>query len=56
VIGAVERGGKVTAKATAKEKMKGRHMRAFVRERVDVIKHQEWYVDGDIHTKASGHF
>jgi len=73
VIGAVERGGKVTAKATAKEKMKGRHMRAFVRERVDapraslitdeykgylgmskvlphaVIKHQDWYVDGDIH-------
>jgi len=35
MIGAVERGGKVTAKATAKDKMKGRHMRAFVRERVD---------------------
>jgi len=76
VIGAVERGGKVTAKATAKEKMKGRHMRAFVRERVDtskaglitdeykgyfgmskvlphaVIKHQDWYVDGDIHTNT----
>ncbi len=35
VIGAVERGGKVTAKATHKNKMKGSHMRAFVRERVD---------------------
>ncbi len=35
VIGAVERGGKVTAKATNKSKMKGSHMRAFVRERVD---------------------
>ncbi len=35
VIGAVERGGKVTAKATDKSKMKGSHMRAFVRERVD---------------------
>ena len=76
VIGAVERGGKVTAKATAKEKMKSRHMRAFVRERIDapraslitdeykgyigmskvlphaVIKHQDWYVDGDIHTNT----
>ena len=76
VIGAVERGGKVTAKATAKDKMKGRHMRAFVRERVDtsraslitdeykgylsmskvlphaVIKHQDRYVDGDIHTNT----
>jgi len=76
VVGAVERGGKITAKATAKEKMKGRHMRAFVRERVDVsraglitdeykgylgmfrvlphavIKHQDWYVDGDIHTNT----
>ena len=31
VVGAVERGGKVTAKATGKHKMKGRHMRAFVR-------------------------
>ena len=36
VIGAVERGGKVRAKATQKEKMKGRHLRAFVRETVDV--------------------
>jgi len=76
VIGAVERGGKVTAKATAKEKMMGRHMRAFVRERVAasraslitdeykgylgmsralphaVIKHQDWYVDGDTHTNT----
>ncbi len=76
VIGAVEREGKVTAKAVAKDKMKGRHMRAFVRERIDttrsslitdeykaylgmarilphaVIKHQDWYVDGDIHTNT----
>lgn len=35
VIGAVERGGKVRAKATHKEKMKGRHLRAFVRATVD---------------------
>ncbi len=76
VIGAVERGGKVTAKSVAKDKMKGRHMRAFVRNKIDtstarlitdeykgylgmskvlphsVIKHQEWYVDGDIHTNT----
>ena len=76
VVGAVERGGKVTAKAVAKNKMQGRHMRAFVRQHVntaeanlitdeykaylgmsrvlphDVIKHQEWYVDGDIHTNT----
>ena len=76
VVGAVERGGKVTAKATNKEKLKGRHMRAFVRDRVDtdqaqlitdeykaylgmskliphsVIKHADWYVDGDIHTNT----
>ncbi len=76
VIGAVERGGKVTAKAIAKDKMKGRHMRAFVRQKVDtgnamlitdeykgylgmsrvlpheVIKHQDWYVDGHIHTNT----
>ena len=56
--------------------MKGRHMRAFVRQRIDtskaslitdeykgylgmskvlphaVIKHQEWYVDGAIHTNT----
>lgn len=36
VIGAVERGGKVRAKATHKDKMKGRHLRAFVRENIDV--------------------
>ena len=76
VVGAVERGGNVTAKAVAKDKMKGRHMRAFVKDRVDtskaelitdeykayigmskvlphsVIKHQDWYVDGDIHTNT----
>ena len=76
VIGAVERGGRVTAKAVQKDKMKGKHLRAFVKERVDtqaaalmtdeykgysgmsrvlphaVIKHQEWYVDGDIHTNT----
>lgn len=76
VIGAVERGGKVTAKATDKSKLKGRNLRAFVRERVDtsnsalvtdeytgytnmdkvlphaVIKHSDWYVDGDIHTNT----
>ena len=38
VVGAVERGGDVTAKAVAKDKMKGRHMRAFVRDRVDTSK------------------
>ena len=76
VVGAVERGGKVTAKAVKKDRMKGRHMRAFVRERIDtskaglitdeykaylgmakvlphaVIKHADWYVDGDIHTNT----
>ena len=76
VIGAVERGGKVTAKAVAKDKMKGRDLRSFVRERVDttnarlmtdeykgylgmdrilphdVIKHDDWYVDGEIHTNS----
>lgn len=76
VVGAVERGGKVTAKAVASDRMKGRHMRAFVRDRVDttksklmtdeyraylgvgvllpheVIRHQKWYVDGDIHTNT----
>ena len=37
VIGAVERaeGGKVTAKAVAKDKLKGKNLRAFVREKVD---------------------
>jgi len=76
VIGAVERDGNVTAKAVAKDKMKGRHLRAFVRDRVNTgnaalitdeykgylgmakvlphadIKHQEWYVDGDLHTNT----
>ena len=35
VVGAVERGGDVRAKATTKDKMKGRHLRAFVRQHVD---------------------
>ena len=35
VVGAVERGGRVTAKATRKDKLKGKNLRAFVRERVD---------------------
>ena len=76
VVGAVERGGKVTAKATDKTKLRGRHLRAFVRDRIDtstadlvtdeykgylgmgkvlpdsVIKHQDWYVDGNIHTNT----
>ena len=34
VVGAIERGGKVTAKVVNKESMKARHMRAFVRERI----------------------
>lgn len=34
VIGAVERGGRVTAKATMKGKLKGRNLRAFVRDRI----------------------
>ena len=76
IVGAVEREGNVTAKAVTKEKMRGRHMRAFVRDRVDtsrsllvtdeyggyygmsrllphqVIRHHDWYVDGDIHTNT----
>ena len=76
VIGAVERGGRVSAKATDKESMKAKHMRAFVRDRIktdsselitddyrgymgmskvlphSVIKHQDWYVDGEIHTNT----
>ena len=76
VVGAVERGGKVTARTVAKDRMRGQHMRAFVRQKVDtgnamlitdeykgylgmsrvlpheVIKHQEWYVDGNIHTNT----
>ena len=35
VIGAVERGGSVTAKATRKNRLKGRHLRAFVKDRID---------------------
>ena len=35
VIGAVERGGCVKARAVRKEKMRGCHLRAFVRESVD---------------------
>ena len=35
VIGAVERGGSVAAKVTRKGKLKGRHLRAFVKDRVD---------------------
>ena len=34
VVGAIERGGKVTAKTVKKESMKAKHMRAFVRERI----------------------
>ena len=76
VVGAVERGGRVTAKAVPKDKMKGKDMRAFVRDRIDtskaslmtdeyaaylgmskllphsVIRHQRWYVDGNIHTNT----
>lgn len=76
VIGAIERGGNVSAKATRKGKLKSRHLKAFVREWVDistgelitdeyrgymgmsrvlphsVIKHQDWYVDGDLHTNT----
>ncbi|MCY3956642.1 MAG: IS1595 family transposase, partial [Nitrospira sp.] len=76
VVGAVERGGNVTAKAVKKDDMKGRDLRAFVRDRIDttnahlmtddykgylgmgrilphdVIKHAEWYVDGNIHTNT----
>ena len=37
VVGAVERGGRVTAKAVNKESMKARHMRAFVRERIKTL-------------------
>ena len=36
VVGAVERGGRVTAKVTQKTKLKGRHLRSFIRERVNV--------------------
>ncbi len=80
VVGAVERGGHVTAKATKKDELKGKDMRAFVRDRVDtraahlmtdgykaynrmnrilphdVINHEIWYVDGDIHTNTIENF
>ncbi len=39
VVGAVERGGNVTAKFVAKDKMKGKNLRAFVKERVDTANH-----------------
>ena len=76
MIGIIERGGRVRAKAVSKDKMKGKHLRAFVRENVDltnahlmtdeykgylgmarllphsVIRHANWYVDGDIHTNT----
>ena len=76
VIGAVERGGRVKAKVVKKDKMKGKNLRAFVKETVDisnshlmtdeykgylrmskivphsVIKHQKWYVEGNIHTNT----
>lgn len=76
VVGAVERNGKVSAKAVSKDKLKAKALRAFVRDRIDVsnsrlmtdeykgylgmskvlphsvIKHQHWYVDGDIHTNT----
>ena len=76
VVGAVERGGRVTAKAVDKNKMKAKNMRAFVRERIQtensqlitdeykgylgmskvlphsVIRHEKWYVDGNIHINS----
>ena len=76
VVGAVERGGRVTAKAVKKGSMKAKNLRAFVRERIKtdeselitdeykgylgmskvlphrVIRHDKWYVDGDIHTNT----
>ncbi len=38
VVGAAERDGKVTANSVKKGKMKGHHMRVFVRDRVDTPK------------------
>lgn len=38
VVGAVERGGNVTAKAVKKDDMKGRDLRAFVRARIDTAR------------------
>lgn len=35
VVGAVERGGKVKAKTTSKGRLKGKYMRAFVKQNVD---------------------
>ena len=35
VVGAVERGGKVKAKAVQKDKMKSKHMRAYVKDWID---------------------
>ena len=76
VVGAAERGGRVTAKAVDKNKMKAKNMRAFVRERIhtensqlitdeykgylgmskvlphSVIRHEKWYVDGNIHINS----
>ena len=43
VIGAVERKGNVTAKAVSKDKMKGRHMRVFVKDRIDTSKASSSY-------------
>ena len=76
VIGAVERKGRVSAKATKKDKLKARHLLVFIKQNIDiktgrlitdeytayqnmgkvlphdVIKHQSWYVNGDIHTNT----
>ena len=35
VVGAVERGGRVTAKVSRKGQLKGKNLRAFVRDRID---------------------
>ena len=51
VVGAVERGGRVTAKATQKVKLKGRHLRSFVRKR---IKTDESMLVTDEYTAYSG--
>jgi transposase-like protein len=76
VIGAVQREGDVVAKTVEAKNMKGRNMRAFIRQHVNteksslytdeykaymgmskvlphsVIRHSDWYVDGDIHTNT----
>ena len=36
VVGAVERQGRVTAKVTRKGKLKGRHLRSFIRDRINI--------------------